>query len=120
MATKDLNYYMSLPYRIVVQKDPHGGFYAEVEELAGCMTQGETHEEAYKNILEAMEGWLEVAIERGIEIPEPELESQFNGEFTLKVPKSLHRQLAEKAKRENVSLSQYAIHLLSGMNAVHQ
>ena len=97
MATKDLNYYMNPPYRFVVQKDPHGGFFAEVEELTGCMTQGETYEEAYKNILEAMEGWLEVALERKIEISEPETESRYDGEFTLKVPKSLPKKLADKA-----------------------
>lgn len=113
MEEKDVTYYMNLPYKIVIQKDPYGGFFAEVEELEGCMTQGETYKEAYENILEAMEGWLEVALERGITIPEPESESQFSGKFTLRMPRSLHRRLAQKAKRENVSLNQYAIHLLS-------
>jgi antitoxin HicB len=113
MNTKDVKYYMNLPYRIVIQKDPYGGFFAEVEELQGCMTQGETYEEAYNNILEAMEGWLEVAIERSIAIPEPTTESQYSGRFTLRIPRTLHKKLAQHAKRENVSLNQYAIHLLS-------
>lgn len=116
MTKKDLTYYMSLPYKIVIQKDPYGGFFAEVEELEGCMTQGETHQEAYENIVEAMEGWLEVAIKREITIPEPETESQYSGKFTLRMPKTLHRKLAQRAKRENVSLNQYAIHLLSERN----
>jgi antitoxin HicB len=119
MNKKDKTYYMGLPYRIVIQKDPYGGFFAEIEELEGCMTQGETYEEAYSNILEAMEGWLEVAVERGIDIPEPESESQYSGKFTLRIPKSLHRKLAQMAKRENVSLNQYAIHLLSERSALH-
>jgi len=116
MDKKDVTYYMNLPYKIVIQKDPFGGFFAEVEELEGCMTQGETYKEAYENILEAMEGWLEVALERGINIPDPESESQFSGKFTLRMPKSLHKKLAQSAKRENVSLNQYAIHLLSERN----
>jgi antitoxin HicB len=120
MKIKDVKYYMNLPYRIVIQKDPYGGFFAEVEELQGCMTQGETYEETYNNIIEAMEGWLEVAIERGIEIPEPGSESQYSGKFTLRIPKSLHKKLAQHAKKENVSLNQYAIHLLSERNALHR
>lgn len=119
MNKKDKTYYMGLPYKIVIQKDPYGGFFAEIEELEGCMTQGETYEEAYSNILEAMEGWLEVAVERGIDIPEPESESQYSGKFTLRIPKSLHRKLAQMAKRENVSLNQYAIHLLSERSVLH-
>ncbi len=113
MKKKDVNYYMNLPYKIVIQKDPYGGFFAEVEELEGCMTQGETHEETYANILDAMEGWLETAIEQGISIPEPETESQYSGRFTLRIPKSLHKRLVQNAQKENVSLNQYAIHLLS-------
>lgn len=110
---KDLNYYKNLPYKLVIQKDPHGGFFAEVEELDGCMTQGETYDEAYNNLLEAMEGWLEVAIERNISIPEPEIETEYSGRFTVRIPKSLHKKLAQRARSENVSLNQYAIHLLS-------
>ena len=83
MKEKDVKYYMNLPYRIVIQKDPYGGFFAEVEELEGCMTQGETYEEAYNNILEAMEGWLEVSLERGINIPEPEIEDRYSGKYAI-------------------------------------
>jgi antitoxin HicB len=118
MNKKDARYYVNLPYKIIIQKDQYGGFFAEVEELEGCMTQGETYQEAYENILEAMEGWLEVAIEKNIKIPEPESESQYSGKFTLRLPKSLHRRLAQNAKKENVSLNQYAIHLLSERNAL--
>jgi len=116
MNKKDVKYYMNLPYKIIIQKDPYGGFFAGVEELEGCMTQGESYDEAYRNIMEAMEGWLEVALEKGIRIPEPTTENQYSGRFTLRIPKSLHRQLALNAKKENVSLNQYAIHLLSQQN----
>lgn len=46
-------------------------FIAEVPELKGCMAHGETQEIALKNINEAVELWIETAIEDGIEIPEP-------------------------------------------------
>jgi len=117
---KDIKYFLNLPYRIIIQKDPGEGFYSEVEELEGCMSQGETYEEAYANILDAMEGWLEIALKIGKEIPEPESESKYSGKFILRIPKSLHKKLAKKAKNENVSLNQYAVYLLSEKNALRK
>ncbi|MCK4764168.1 MAG: type II toxin-antitoxin system HicB family antitoxin [Candidatus Aminicenantes bacterium] len=72
MSRKDINDYMKLSYEIVIREDPHGGFFAKVEELEGCMTQGETYDETSRNIVEAMELWLEASIEMAMEIPEPE------------------------------------------------
>ena len=120
MKKKDVNYYMNLPYKIIIQKDPHGGFFAKVEELEGCMTQGETYNEASKNIIEAMELWIEASLEMGMEIPEPVLDPGYSGKFILRLPKTLHKKLAEKAKMENVSLNQYAVHLLSERNVLNQ
>ncbi|MCK4761427.1 MAG: type II toxin-antitoxin system HicB family antitoxin [Candidatus Aminicenantes bacterium] len=120
MKKKDIDYYMNLPYKIVIQKDPHGGFFAKVEELEGCMTQGEIYDETSRNIVEAMELWLESSLEMGIDIPEPDVVSRYSGKFILRLPKSLHRKLAEKAKKENVSLNQYAVHLLSERNVLRQ
>ena len=48
-------------------------YVAKVLELDGCMAHGSTPEEAAKEIQVAMELWLEVAEEEGMEIPEPML-----------------------------------------------
>lgn len=117
MGQKDINYYMNLPYKILIQKDPSGGFVARVEELEGCLTQGETYQEASGNIIEAMELWIEASLEKGMDIPEPKPESAYSGKFMLRLPKSLHKRLAENAVKENVSLNQYAVHLLSERNS---
>jgi predicted RNase H-like HicB family nuclease len=70
---KTLEYYLSLPYPILLVPDPEDGtWYVKVPLLKGCMTDGETPEEALRNLKEAMTGWLEVSLERGHEIPEPE------------------------------------------------
>lgn len=106
-------------YKIIIQKDPNGGFFGKVEELEGCLTQGETYEDVSKNIREAMELWFEASLEEEMAIPEPEQDIQYSGKFMLRLPKSLHRKLAENAKKENVSLNQYAIHLLSEKNISH-
>jgi len=117
MKKKDLAYYMELPYNIIIRKDPYGGYFAKIEELEGCMTQGETYEEALKNIREAMELWLENALEDGDIIPEPVAdEEEFSGKFVLRLPKTLHRKLARNAYKENVSLNQYVVFLLSERN----
>ena len=51
--------------------DDDGLWIADVPDLRGCMTHGETRAEAIKNAAEAIEGWLEAAREVGFEIPEP-------------------------------------------------
>lgn len=63
---KDVKYYMELPYNYIVQhiKDESGEYYySKVLELDGCQSTGETFEEAYKNLKEAMEGWIETKLE---------------------------------------------------------
>ena len=54
-----------------------------------------------------MRGWIEVALEEGIPIPEPAPNEDYSGKFVVRLPRSLHRQLAETAEREGVSLNQF-------------
>jgi antitoxin HicB len=58
---------------------------------------------------------LTTALDRGITIPEPET---YSGKFVLRVPKSLHRKLAENARRENLSLNQFLIYLITEQNEI--
>lgn len=44
---------------IVIEKDEAGYYVAEVPALPGCLSQGNTYDEAIKNIKEAIAGWLE-------------------------------------------------------------
>jgi predicted RNase H-like HicB family nuclease len=53
---------MSYKVNVVIEKDEHG-YYAYCPELEGCQTQGETFEEALKNIREAAELYLETLSE---------------------------------------------------------
>ncbi len=69
---KTLNDYLKLPYRMEVVKDPdEGGYVISFPELPGCLTSGETLEEALTNAEDAKKIWLEAALEDGLEIPEP-------------------------------------------------
>ena len=48
-----------------------GGFAATVPDLPGCMSDGETPEEAIANVADAIEVWLEAARDMGRDIPRP-------------------------------------------------
>ena len=104
---KTVDYYMSLPYTIELRQAPKEGWFVRVKELRGCMSEGDTAEEAVAMIQEAMALWLEVALEEGIPIPEPRFEEDYSGKFVVRVPHSLHRELVEEAKQEGTSLNQY-------------
>jgi antitoxin HicB len=106
-VNKTAEYYASLPYTIELRNTPDEGWFARVRELPGCMSQGETAEDAIANIQEAMHLWLEVSLEQGDAIPEPRREEAYSGKFVVRVPRWLHRDLAEAAEREGVSLNQY-------------
>lgn len=104
---KTIEYYMSLPYTRELIKEPEGGWFIRIKELPGCMSQGDTVEDAMTMIEDAMLGWLDVSLEDGDEIPEPKLDEDYSGKFVVRLPRSLHRQLAETAEREGVSLNQF-------------
>ena len=48
-----------MKYRVLVEQDEDGFFVAEVPALPGCVSQGDTRQEALKNIREAIAGYLE-------------------------------------------------------------
>lgn len=113
---KNVEDYMNLPYNYIVQpiNDESGSyFYARVLELDGCQSTGETFEEAYENLKEAMRGWIETKIEGGFDVPLPVGYDDFSGKFVVRIPKSLHYRLSVEAEQEGVSLNQYALYKLS-------
>lgn len=101
---KNLNHYLNLDYTIRLKKNSDGSYFGEIEELTGCITEGDTKEEVLEMLEDAKKAWLEVAIERKLQIPEPG-QDEFSGKFNIRLPKFLHRKLAYKAREENVSLN---------------
>lgn len=104
---KDINYYLNLPYTTVMVPEPEGGWFVSVKELPGCMIDADTREEALSEIDQLKREWLEIALEDGLEIPEPRPDEEYSGKFNLRVPKSLHRKLVGLAEAEGVSLNTY-------------
>jgi predicted RNase H-like HicB family nuclease len=108
--------YMKLPYNYIIKPvhDESGSyFHASVLELDGCQSTGETFNDAYDGLLEAMEGWIETKLENDFTVPAPFGNDKFSGKFLLRLPKSLHARLAFEAENEGVSLNQYALYKLS-------
>ena len=94
MEVKD---YLKLPYtRLVTEMDDESGhyFYGRILELDGCQSTGDTIDELYEGLNEALEGYIEVKLENNIPIPLPERTEDFSGKFNVRLPKTLHQRLA--------------------------
>ena len=117
---KTIDEYMKLPYRLELIPDTdEGGYVASYPELPGCLTCGETMEAAIANANDAKRAWLEAALSDGVEIMEPDSLDSYSGQFKLRIPKSLHKTLAEHSKAEGISMNQYCLYLLTKNDAVH-
>ncbi len=101
------------PYRKIITGDADEGFLIQVPDLPGCMTAGETMEEAVELLPDAMMGWLTVSLEHGDAIPEPSVTATYSGRVLVRMPKSLHRRLIERAEEEGVSANQLAVAILA-------
>ena len=63
-----------LDYPIVIEPlsaEDGGGFMARVPDLPGCMSDGETPEEAATNVQDAIAAWIEAAHDLGHRVPKP-------------------------------------------------
>lgn len=92
-----------------------GGYLIEYPDLPGCLSDGETVEEAIANGRDAQAGWIAAMREAGRPVPPPGAEpgTDYSGKWVLRTPKSLHRSLADRARREGVSLNTLAVALLA-------
>jgi antitoxin HicB len=80
-----------------------GGWLISFPDLPGCISDGETPEEAVANGRDALAAWLQAARETGREVPIPgELPS---GKFIARIPRSLHARLTARARQEGVSMN---------------
>ena len=100
--------YLNLPYQIALRADDRNqGWIAHVEELPGCEAHGDNPEQATRHLRGAMERWVSEALERGEPIPEPRVLSGHSGRLLLRMPQSLHAELARAADTEGTSLNQF-------------
>jgi predicted RNase H-like HicB family nuclease len=100
-------------YPTTLYRADEGGFVAEHRDLPGCLTQGDTLEDAVESLNVARRLWIATALEHGDEIPLPSTDERFAGRVLVRMPRSLHRRLFERADSERVSLNQHIVALLA-------
>ena len=97
---------------IVFDGDPH--FEARVKELPDVREYAASAGDAYALAIDTIETAAAMFAEEGRSFPSPALlQDDFSGRVTLRLPKSLHRALANTAKNEGVSLNQHLVNVLT-------
>ena len=117
--------YMKLDYLFVIVPFSEGGFQgykAFLLDIPAVESIGATPEEAMGDLGNVKKEWFAYAFEKGIPIPEPNTDfpkaMAYSGRVTLRMPKTLHRQVSERALLNGVSLNAYLNEVIQrGMNA---
>ena len=111
----------AMRYPIVIERgDDTHAYGVVVPDLPGCFSAGDTLDEAYVMAKEAVEGWLECAIDDGEAIPEPSsMESlakidEYQGWILGTVDVDLSK-LSDKSERVNITLPKRVLHRLDGL-----
>lgn len=89
--------------------DETGGYVASIHEFPGCIAEGETADEAINNLNEAAASWVQVALSNGYDIREPASFHGYSGKIALRIPRGLHKQVAELAELEGSSINQLLV-----------
>jgi antitoxin HicB len=100
----------------VIWSDADEDFVATSLEFPGASGFGVTWEDAVADVREAILGIIEVMEEDGEPIPDPRKLESYSGRLNLRMPRSMHRNLASAADREGVSLNTLMLtHLAAGL-----
>jgi antitoxin HicB len=106
--------YLRQPYTKTLRLDDEGDVVARVVEFPGCVAHGADEAEALESLAEVQRGWIKVRLELGLDVPNPEEQGALpSGKWLQRVPRSLHKKLADLAARENVSLNQLVTSILA-------
>jgi len=105
-----LQQYMSYEYPITIYED-NGLWVAEIEDLPGCMSFGDTKEEALANLDEAKRNWFLLAFHAGV-FPKKPKEMEKEDRVLLRIPTELHLKIAKLASQEGKSFNSYVIGVL--------
>jgi antitoxin HicB len=87
-----------------LSKEEGGGFLVEYPDIPGCMSDGETLEEAIANGREALRDCIDVFSESGRKIPKPGIEP---AQWRQRVPRTLYAKLTRQAANEGVSINSF-------------
>ena len=111
---------MLYPFQVYQNKvEEHVFWVAKSACLKGCVGQGETAEEAITELESNEQDWIATAKEVGIPIPAIPVETsqEYSGKLTVRIAPTVHRDAAQCAKAEKVSLTQYISDAIVNWNA---
>ena len=101
-------------YKVEISKvteEDGGGYVAYIPEL-DCYGDGETIEQAIADVYAVAEDLIEIAREDRKEIPIPQYykdTEDYSGKLSIRLPKTLHKHVRERAKAERCSINQLII-----------
>lgn len=94
------------PYHRRLQPADDGGYTGTIQEFPGLVAEGNTVDEAMRNLESAALSWIEASLASGREVSDPVDFGGCSGKIALRIPRSLHRQVAEMSELEGVSVNQ--------------
>ena len=106
--------YVAKPYTRMLTPAEEGGYIAEVLEVPGAISQGETAGEAVAMVNDALGGIIAVMLEDGEAVQEPMGLDGHSGRFNLRLSSETHRLAAIRAQLEGVSLNQWVGQAIEG------
>lgn len=109
-------------YNITIRKAVIEGedvYEARIRELPDVTEYGDTAEEAHALAIDTIQTTAQILAERGQGMPTPYVPADdYSGRVTLRLPRSLHRALAEAADSERVSLNQHLVGILTYVSGI--
>ena len=101
-----MNRLADYPFEIrPLSEEEGGGFLISYSDFSECISDGETVEEALKNGNDALKATIAALKAKKLPVPAPKSGGVASGKFVARVPKTVHAQLATRAKSEGVSLN---------------
>ena len=93
-----------------LSKEEGGGYLVEYPDIPGCMSDGETIEEAIVNGKEALRDCIDVFRESGRKLPKPGVEA---AQWRQRLPRTLYLKLTRQAASEGVSINSFVTAIIA-------
>ena len=110
-------------YTILITEGMHEGefcFKSSIKELPDVAEFGDSYSEVYELAIDAIETTAEIMASKGRPMPAPmNGTDDFSGRITLRVPKTLHQHLVQRAEDDGISLNQQIVNTLIYDAGVH-
>lgn len=97
----------------IAWSEEDGEFVATCPAFPGLSALGETEAEALAEAKIALGLFIKTCEARGIPLPEPQVAQDYSGQLRARLPKSLHRQAAQMAEADGISLNQFIVNAVA-------